>query len=189
MKAYARKPLGMPKKNIASNSMNDYWYDDEEDDLDEFENYLGEEYDDYSDSDEYYYGHSDDELTSEEEETSEEDEDEDEDDDYYWDSTFNLGDDLWDKERHYGHHNPHAQYFDLANQGAPPTPSPTPAPTPTPSPTPSPGSDSEDSPDESEGSVDESPSDDEETDSSSEEAANAYGRRRHRRRPAHGATH
>ena len=88
VKAYARKPLGMPHKNVASNSL-DYWWgedeDESEDDYDYEDNYM-DDYDDYSDSDDYYYG-GDDEYTSEEESSEEDDED----DEHYFDS-FNFDD-------------------------------------------------------------------------------------------------
>ena len=57
VKAYARKPLGVPHKNVASNSMDRYWYDDDEDEenSEDFEddNYM-DNYDEFSDSEDYY---------------------------------------------------------------------------------------------------------------------------------------
>ena len=58
VKAYARKPLGMPtkKRGQHSNSMRDYWYDDEDDEED-FDNDLYDDDDDdfYTDSEEEFY--------------------------------------------------------------------------------------------------------------------------------------
>ena len=56
VKAYARKPLGAPHKNVASNSMDRYWYDEEdEENSEDFEddNYM-DNYDEFSDSEDYY---------------------------------------------------------------------------------------------------------------------------------------
>ena len=59
VKAYARKPLGMPtkKRGQHSNSMRDYWYDDEDDEEEDFDNDLyGDDDDDfYTDSEEEFY--------------------------------------------------------------------------------------------------------------------------------------
>lgn len=96
VKAYARKPLGAPKKTVANTmDLDDYWYgdyqgfpanslrdwyddyedyDDEDDYDDEYDNYGL--YDDYSDSEGDYYDDEDGEYTEEdesEETSSEED--------------------------------------------------------------------------------------------------------------------
>lgn len=160
VKAYARKPLGMPtnKRGQKSNSMHDYWYDDEDEDED-FDNEL---YDDdfYSGSEEYYDDESQDDSSAEE--SSE----------YEPYEHFDLGDDVWDKDRHYASH--HAQYFDLANQEAPPTPAP------------DAGSDSETDDEEDSQPSEESVSTDEDDDEEeSSEDANAYDPHS-RRRQTHG---
>ena len=101
-----------------ANRLDDYWsgeeyddYDDEDEYGDEFDNYGGGLYDDYSDSEGDYYddGFSD-EDESEEEETSSE-EDSERDGTGHFDLAFD-DEDMWeDSSRHY---RPHAQYFDLA---------------------------------------------------------------------------
>jgi hypothetical protein len=79
VKAYARKPLGVPikKSGQATNAMDRDWEDDWYDD-DEYDNYG--EYDDFSDSEDYY---------DEEGDSSEEDEDSSEDDSSEEDSDAN----------------------------------------------------------------------------------------------------
>ena len=165
VKAYARKPLGTPSKQQANGL--DYWYDDDEDEYDyepdEYYDYGNHfNYEDYSDSEDYY---DEDEYTSGDSGDSSDDEDEtsSEDEGYGY---YGFDDELWnEKDSHYKHHRPQAQYFDLAaNQEAPPTPTPAPAG----------GSDSEDSQDSAESEDDSDSSD-----------ANAYRRRRHPA-PAHG---
>jgi hypothetical protein len=133
VKAYARKPLGAPKKTVA-NSMDlhdywygtyegypsnalDYWYDDYDDEDDEY----GDEYDnfglydDYSDSEGDYYDEEGD--FSDELDDSEEEEEETSSGDDKYDDQFDLTFDdhnLWDKDSHHRHSRPQAQYFDLA---------------------------------------------------------------------------
>ena len=165
VKAYARKPLGLPKVQPGGQKSNhmDYYNDDDEwfDDED-YDNYG--DYDDYSNSeDEYYYDEEDNSSEDNEEESSEEEEEtsseeEESDDANQFDALdFNMTDDHWDSDRHYGAYKHHPQYFDLTNQeGGQPSPS--------------------DSEEDSQESSEEESSDD----------ANAYGRRRHRA-PAHGA--
>lgn len=142
VKAYARKPLGVPKKTVANSmDLDDYWYgdyyhgyptmntldywrdegddyddyDDEDDYGDEYDNYGL--YDDYSDSEGDYYD-DEDGIYSEEDE-SEDEETSSEEDNYggHFDLAFD-DEDMWDDSRSYRHH---AQYFDLAaaNQQAP----------------------------------------------------------------------
>ena len=109
---------GSDYEGFPTNRMEDYWsdeyddYDDEDEYGDEFDNYGGGLYDDYSDSEGDYYddGFSD-EDESEEEETSSEEESERDGGLEHFDLAFD-DEDMWeDSSRHY---RPHAQYFDLA---------------------------------------------------------------------------
>ena len=154
VKAYARKPLGAPSENaIPSNALD--WFDEDDDDYYDDYDYDGG----YSDSEGYYDEEEEDNSMDDEEETSDEDEDSEEDD---YDDEYDFGDDLW-SDRHRHHYPEHAQFFDLANQGAP-------------TPAPAGGSDSEDSQDSEEDDSQESSDD-----------ANAYmPHRRSRRRRGQG---
>ena len=112
VKAYARKPLGVPvkKSTKASNAMDSDWEDDWYGD--EYDNYG--DYDDFSDSEGDYYDDEDNSSVENDEDSSEDDSSEEDSSANEFDYDF----DAWA-------HHPHAQYFDLAkNQQGAPTPAP-----------------------------------------------------------------
>lgn len=188
VKAYARKPLGVPKKTVANSmDLDNYWYGDYEGfpsnrldwnrydynnyddygDYDDEDDYYGDEFDNYgmyddgfSDSEGDYYDEDNQGGYSDEDDSEEEDEETSSEEDDSGRDGFDLSfdDDMWENESRYPQH---AQYFDLAaNQEAPQSkPSPS-------------ATDSEES-------------DEDEDEESSENEANLYGdrpRRRQRRR-------
>lgn len=107
VKAYARKPLGEPKKKGPSaNSIPRSYYNDYEDDG------FSDEYDNYSDSYSENYYEEENEVSSEEEMTSNEEGTSSEEGEESDQNEYDFNDD-WNAPDHYK--NKGAQFFDLAN--------------------------------------------------------------------------